>query len=158
MFLLQGLVQMWTLSFFVDFVSLEKGQIPERVQPILGSGGCKTEGSVVRTGRGRVVGKRRVGSCDGWAVPWTLPSRILQSSKGYRKQWTENSKNGIPIPVQSMRLAIDCSEPGGMWANLSAAMALKTVGECGWFWNLQEDLSVPHFNHLPIYLFLLYGS
>ena len=57
-----------------------------------------------------------------------------------------------------MRLAIDCSEPGGMWANLLAAMALKTVGECGGFWNLQEDLSVPHFNHLPIYLFLLYGS
>ena len=70
-FSFKGLVQMWTLSFFVDFVSLEKGQIPERVQPILGSGGCKTEGSVVRTGRGRVVGKRRVGSCDGWAVPWT---------------------------------------------------------------------------------------
>ena len=66
----KGLVQMWTLSFFVNFVSLETGQIPERVQPILGLGGFKTEGRMARTGRGRVVGKRRVGSCDGWAVPW----------------------------------------------------------------------------------------
>ena len=91
-------------------------------------------------------------------IEWLLPSKILQSSKGYRKQWTENSKNGILIPIQSMRLAINCSEPGGREANLSAAMAWKPVGEYGWFWNLQEDLSVPHFNHLPIYLFLLYGS
>lgn len=39
-----------------------------------------------------------------------------------------------------------------------AAEAWDLLGEWGWFWDSWKDLSASHFNHLPIYLFLLYGS
>lgn len=42
--------------------------------------------------------------------------------------------------------------------NGGTIVALKLIEKWGWFWCLQKDLPVSHFNHLPIYLFLLYGS
>ena len=68
---------------------------------------------MARTGRGRVVGKRRVGSCDGWAVPWMqgltcgsqVPGMAVTKAnfvlRGIRKEILEEKCLNVEIPFAS---------------------------------------------------------